>query len=167
MNAGTLARAARSACTTFHPSVHTLPLLPLLPGLGCPAPVGWAPHQRAGAAAAPPVSALWASPFPSPSPLMASSSPLYWVPPPLRDVGLPPAGAPVLPLGEGEGSTVLELDLDGEGVAPAMHAATKRTYQPSAISRRRRHGFLIRNSSTSGRALLTRRRMKGRHRVSV
>ncbi|PKY41497.1 hypothetical protein RhiirA4_396066 [Rhizophagus irregularis] len=41
-----------------------------------------------------------------------------------------------------------------------------REYQPSNIVRKRRHGFLARLRSKSGRKILTRRRMKGRKYLS-
>ncbi|KAI9660870.1 MAG: hypothetical protein M1829_006435 [Trizodia sp. TS-e1964] len=47
-----------------------------------------------------------------------------------------------------------------------VRTAKRNTFRPSHFVRKRRHGFLARKRSRTGRAILTRRRLKGRTTLS-
>lgn len=59
------------------------------------------------------------------------------------------------------------FDICGVLIYTAAIAMPKRTYQPKKIKRARKHGFLARNSSTDGKKVIKRRKLKGRARLTV
>lgn len=65
-----------------------------------------------------------------------------------------------------QASAVGEVDEQEEGVSNEK-MAIKRTYQPSTLKRKRKHGFLYRAKTRLGKKIMQRRRDKGRWRIGI
>lgn len=73
----------------------------------------------------------------------------------------------VLPTEGAVADTWLKLEEeDATQIVPDV-LCVKRTYQPSNIVRKRRHGYLARVRTKDGRNIINRRRRKGRWRITA
>lgn len=97
---------------------------------------------------------------------VAAAPSVSWLPWPLRVLGAPVQRS--VAAADAEAAPSLSWLSWPQQVLGALGLwLVKRTYQPSVLKRNRTVGFLERLRSASGRRTIERRRLKGRHKISV